>query len=89
MQACGGDMRATIKALIVANSLFESELEDVYSKASHGFCAGSESEAQGLEPSVKLPELGGYGRRRGDHVGISTMKSLTKPAFSTRPFPRL
>lgn len=38
--ACGGDMLATIKVLIVANSMLEQELADVYAKASHGFLRG-------------------------------------------------
>ncbi|SDJ74426.1 hypothetical protein SAMN05216338_106323 [Bradyrhizobium sp. Rc2d] len=40
IEACGGDMFATIKALIVANSLLEQELADVYAKASKGFLRG-------------------------------------------------
>lgn len=33
-------MLATIKALIVANSMLEQELADVYAKASRGFLRG-------------------------------------------------
>ncbi|WP_340672286.1 hypothetical protein [Bradyrhizobium ottawaense] len=40
IEACGGDMLATVKALIIANSLLEQELADVYAKASHGFLRG-------------------------------------------------
>lgn len=40
IEACGGDMLATIKALIVANGMLEQELADVYAKASHGFLRG-------------------------------------------------
>ena len=40
IEACGGDTLATIKALIVANSMLEQELADVYAKASHGFLRG-------------------------------------------------
>lgn len=40
IEACGGDMMATVKALIVANSLLEQELADVYAMASHGFLRG-------------------------------------------------
>ncbi|PSO13791.1 hypothetical protein [Bradyrhizobium sp. MOS003] len=40
MQACGGDMLATVKALIVANAMLEQELADVYAKASRGFLRG-------------------------------------------------
>lgn len=40
IEACGGDMLATIKALIVANSMLEQELADVFAKASHGFLRG-------------------------------------------------
>lgn len=40
IEACGGDLMQTIKALIVANSMLEQELADVYAKASHGFLRG-------------------------------------------------
>lgn len=40
IEACGGDLMQTIKALIVANGLLEPELADVYAKASHGFLRG-------------------------------------------------
>ena len=40
IEACGGDPVATIKALIVANSMLETELAEVYAKASHGFIRG-------------------------------------------------
>jgi hypothetical protein len=40
IEACGGDMLATVKALIVANSLLEQELSDVYTRASFGFLRG-------------------------------------------------
>jgi hypothetical protein len=39
IEACGGDLRATIIALIVANSMLE-QLSDVYAKASRGFLRG-------------------------------------------------
>lgn len=35
--ACGGDSRATIRALIVANSFLTGELESMLRSASHGF----------------------------------------------------
>ena len=35
-----GDLRATVIALIVANSMLEQEVADVYAKASHGFLRG-------------------------------------------------
>ena len=37
IEVCGGDMLATVKALIVANSLLEQELSEVYARASRGF----------------------------------------------------
>ncbi|QOZ78869.1 hypothetical protein XH83_27775 [Bradyrhizobium sp. CCBAU 53351] len=40
IEACGGDLMQTIKALIVANGMLEQELADVYAKASHGFLRG-------------------------------------------------
>ncbi|MEH2551739.1 hypothetical protein V1283_008384 [Bradyrhizobium sp. AZCC 2262] len=38
--ACDGDLRATVQALIVANSLLEAELRGVYATASRGFARG-------------------------------------------------
>lgn len=40
IEARGGDLLQTIKALTVANSMLEQELADVYAKASHGFLRG-------------------------------------------------
>lgn len=40
IQACDGDLRATIRALIVANALLERELAAVYAKSSKGFLRG-------------------------------------------------
>lgn len=40
IEACGGDMLATVKAPIVAKGMLEQELADVYAKASHGFLRG-------------------------------------------------
>ena len=37
---CGGDMRATIRALIVANSLLESEITDLKKAVSHAYMRG-------------------------------------------------
>jgi hypothetical protein len=38
--ACDGDVRAAVRALIVANGLLETELRDVYAVASKGFARG-------------------------------------------------
>jgi hypothetical protein len=38
--ACDGDLRATVQALIVANSLLQAELNDVYAAASKGYARG-------------------------------------------------
>jgi len=38
--ACGGDARATVSALLVANAMLEQELSTLYEKASHGFLRG-------------------------------------------------
>jgi len=38
--ACGGDLRATIGALIVANSFLESEIEELRKAVSHAFTRG-------------------------------------------------
>lgn len=40
IEACGGDLLATIRALIVANIMLEQELTHVYSRASHGYLRG-------------------------------------------------
>ena len=37
IQACGGDMRAALKAALIAMTMMESELSDVYASVSHGF----------------------------------------------------
>jgi hypothetical protein len=36
IEACGGNLRDTVRALVVANGLLEKELADVYARASHG-----------------------------------------------------
>ena len=38
--ACDGDVRATVRALIVANGLLEAELTEVYAATSKGFARG-------------------------------------------------
>ncbi len=38
--ACGGDARATIGALIVANGFLESEIEQLKKAVSHAFVRG-------------------------------------------------
>ena len=38
--ACGGDARATIGALIVANSFLETEVEELMKAASHAYVRG-------------------------------------------------
>ena len=38
--ACGGDLRATIGALIVANSFLEFEIEELQKAVSHAFTRG-------------------------------------------------
>jgi hypothetical protein len=40
IEACGGDLRATVVALIVSNNMLENELAEVYARASHGFLRG-------------------------------------------------
>jgi hypothetical protein len=37
---CGGDVRAAVRALIVAKGLLESELNDVYAASSKGYARG-------------------------------------------------
>jgi hypothetical protein len=38
--ACGGDMRATIRALIVANEYLESEVGELMKAVSHAYARG-------------------------------------------------
>ena len=38
--ACGGDMRATIRALIVANNYLESEVSELMKAVSHAYVRG-------------------------------------------------
>ncbi|MCK1540329.1 hypothetical protein ABIB75_001094 [Bradyrhizobium sp. GM2.2] len=40
IEACGGDPVAAVRALIVANSMLEQELAEVYAKASTGYLRG-------------------------------------------------
>ena len=37
---CDGDMRATVRALIVANGLLESEIEELKKAVSHAYTRG-------------------------------------------------
>jgi hypothetical protein len=38
--ACGGDMRSTIRALIVANEFLESEVSELMKAVSHAYARG-------------------------------------------------
>jgi hypothetical protein len=38
--ACGGDLRETVKALIIANDFLETQLDEVRSKVSTGYARG-------------------------------------------------
>jgi len=38
--ACGGDMRSTIRALIVANEFLESEVSELMKAVSHAYVRG-------------------------------------------------
>jgi hypothetical protein len=38
--ACGGDMRATIRALIVANDYLENEVSELMKAVSHAYTRG-------------------------------------------------
>ena len=38
--ACGGDTRAAVRALIVANNLLESEIADLKKAVSHAYTRG-------------------------------------------------
>jgi hypothetical protein len=64
--ACGGDMLATVKALIVANAMLERELEDVYAKASHGYLRGRRVRKRKDSPLMAAAEESTPGSRRRD-----------------------
>jgi hypothetical protein len=38
--ACGGDVRAALKAMIVANEFLESEVRELQAAVSHGYARG-------------------------------------------------
>ena len=38
--ACGGDMRSTVRALIVANDFLESEVRELMKAVSHAYVRG-------------------------------------------------
>ncbi|MBB4382968.1 hypothetical protein [Bradyrhizobium sp. SBR1B] len=40
IEACGGDAREAVKALIVANNFLESQLEELRSNVSSGYARG-------------------------------------------------
>jgi hypothetical protein len=40
IDACDGDMRATIRALIVANNYLESEVKELMKAVSHAYARG-------------------------------------------------
>ena len=40
ISACGGDMRSTIRALIVANEYLESEVTELMKAVSHAYARG-------------------------------------------------
>ena len=40
IDACGGDLRATIRALIVANNFLESEASELMKAVSHAYTRG-------------------------------------------------
>lgn len=40
LAACDGDVRATIRALIVANQYLESEVAELMKSVSHGYARG-------------------------------------------------
>ena len=40
ISACGGDMKATIRALIVANEYLESEVGELMKAVSHAYARG-------------------------------------------------
>lgn len=40
ISACGGDMRATIRALIVANDYLETEVSELMKAVSHAYARG-------------------------------------------------
>jgi hypothetical protein len=47
ISACGGDLRATIRALIVANEYLESEAAELMKAVSHAYARGRFSSYSG------------------------------------------
>lgn len=47
IEACGGDAREAVKALLVANSFLESELDALQAKVSRGYARGRLPREQG------------------------------------------
>lgn len=45
--ACGGDLRETVKALIVANHFLEAQLDELRAKVSTGYARGRIASARG------------------------------------------
>ena len=59
ISACGGDMRATIRALIVANEYLESEVGELMKAVSHAYARGRFNAYSGLNcrrPARRRPE---------------------------------
>ena len=47
ISACGGDMRSTIRALIVANDYLETEVSELMKAVSHAYARGRFSSYSG------------------------------------------
>lgn len=46
ISACGGDMRATVRALLIANAFLESELTKALAKTSTGYARRGQGKRQ-------------------------------------------
>jgi hypothetical protein len=58
IEACGGDPVGAVRALVVANSMLEQELAEVYDKAaSKGFLRGRRVPARKDWPAAEKTEL--------------------------------
>ena len=56
ISACGGDVRATIRALIVANEYLESEVGELMKAVSHAYARGRFNAYSGLTAAVRHGE---------------------------------
>ncbi len=77
--ACGGDVRATIRALIVANEYLENEVAELMKAVSHAYARGRFQSLFGLttgRPKILIPL---------PRFGFAVPQALRKPAPKRKP----